>query len=198
MLPMAPLLCEWIPSGHTPLPVGTRPLNQLRRQNGRVYRHVMCSAFLVIYILFWLDLLWLISSLKILVIYLPIYFRVASLVLWHSINSEDHRQRDMYQTTTKHSISPKHVQNSYYHKAIQQLLCLDGVQSIPCQFAVASKGFWLRHTMRFLYNTVNYLPNPHNGHPIVHLWGEALVSFVCLKSDLCSAAVITMLFATSW
>ena len=57
----------------------------------------------------------------------------------------------------------------------------DDIQSLP---------FLSLNTVWCHYNKVNFLQNPHNRHPVRVTYG---VSFLSLKSDLCSAAAIKML-----
>ena len=54
-------------------------------------------------------------------------------------------------------------------------------------------------TVRCHYNAVNFLPNPHNRHPIARPWGWGLgVSVVILISDLLYTTVISVSYVISW
>ena len=45
------------------------------------------------------------------------------------------------------------------------------------------------------YNTVNFLPNPHNKYPLAHLFWRGIGCFVGVNSDVNSASVTIVLYA---
>ena len=68
--------------------------------------------------------------------------------------------------------------------------CLAAVKMSPF-----SNIYIYTYTLRCRYNAVNFLPNPHNGHPLARPSG--LMSFVNLNFDSYSASVNAVLYDTS-